>query len=144
MYPRQYLLIKMKWMYLNFILIICNSLLFHSWRGRGVWRNVRVEFLPQRHYNALQNGHLLPFKSPCVWMRGECVYKKNADMWSPFWSFWKSVLIFHHLDFYGTDSIRKKIQRTTTLFFSCWQRKGQLIKQLPSLTTFMGLWWTYW
>lgn len=53
LYPHQYLLIKMKWMYLtifsqhmnwNFFLF---PFLFHSWRGRSqshvVW-NVRVEF----------------------------------------------------------------------------------------------------
>lgn len=35
----------------------------------------------------------------------------------PFWSFLKSVLIFHHWDFYGTDSIPEKKSDGRDLIF---------------------------
>lgn len=34
----------------------------------------------------------------------------------PFWSFLKSVLIFHHWDFYGTDSIHEKSDGHNLIF----------------------------
>lgn len=64
----------------------------------------------------------------------------------PTWSFLKSVLIFHHWDFYGTDSIPdfKKNAVDVILFFkyncSYYVQKDELcIDKLPHFT---GLRWT--
>lgn len=84
---------------------------FHSWRGKSqsdFW-NVRLG-IAAKTLLPWENGHLLPFKS-CVWMRSECAWGSETC-----WHIWvfdsifgplKSVLIFHHGGFYGTDSIHE-------------------------------------
>lgn len=119
---RRYLLMKTKRMYLTLIAFLSQFGFCHSWRGgrsqsggrRRCW-NVRVEVC-HKDIIALEDGHLLPFRSHvCERVcERECVDISGSLI--PFLVLLKSVLIFHRWGFYGTDSIHE-ILTDTILFF---------------------------
>lgn len=132
LYPHQYLLMKMKWMYLTLYSVnTWIGFIFFSFleREEPEWCCLECQGrVCHKDIIALENGHLLPFKSHvydwgvcvlvCVCARESEKLKKMPISGSliPFLVLLKSVLIFHHWGFYGTDSIHEKSDGLNLIF----------------------------
>lgn len=132
LYPHQYLLMKMKWMYLTLYSVNTwnwINFFFHSWRGRSqsdVW-NVRVEFATKT---------LLPWRTDiCCLSKVTCMSEKwvwvcacarvwetkkkkcrYLGLWFHFWSFWK-VFLFFITGVFTVQIVFMKNPMDTILFF---------------------------
>lgn len=94
---------------------------------------------------ALENGHLLPFKSHvCEWEMSVRVKPKNTWVFDSILVLLKSVLIFHHGGFYGTDSIHEKSDGRNLIFqvqmfVMCEEKDGALWGEELTLWTSVRL-----
>lgn len=92
----------MKWMYLSSLFKDNSDFLFFFFcyifiPGESLCCRWNVRVFCHKDIIALESGHLLPFLS-----------RVSESCGFPIWFLLKSVLIFHHWDFYGTDSIPEK------------------------------------
>lgn len=127
----------MKWMYLSGCILFKDNLdwIFFFSTFPFLERKVSMVSMDRQGFChkdiiALENGHLLPFLSH--------VYE--WAMWIPYLVLLTSVLIFHHWDFYGTDSIPEKYSGRNLIFQVQKFLKEWTIYSQPA--TFMGIIWS--
>lgn len=126
LYPRQYLLMKMKWMYLTLYSVNTWFGFIFSFleREEPEWCLECQGRVCHKDIIALENGHLLPFKSHVYECENVCARERAREtenkcrylgLWFHFWSFWKVFLFFITGVF--TVQIHEKNPMDTILFF---------------------------
>lgn len=132
LYSHQYLLMKMKWMYLTLYSVnTWNWINFFFIPGEGgarVMSGMSGSSLPQRHY-CLGERTSVAFQKSRVWVRNECecvrarvCEKQNKKkcrylgLWFHFWSFWK-VFLFFITGVFTVQIVFMKNPMDTILFF---------------------------